>query len=87
MHFSKSGCDLKEESRKNKQTFGFSPVFRINSICLQVPKAFQPFQLFATFQRFIEGLKNTLNYFVNISNVVHPGQSNTYHSDQNYCWL
>lgn len=48
LQFSKSGCDLKEESRKNKQTFGFSPVFRINSICLRVARAFQPLQLFAT---------------------------------------
>lgn len=41
LQFSKSECDLKEETRKNKKIniWLFSHI-RINSICLQLPKAF-----------------------------------------------
>jgi len=41
LQFGKSGCDLKEETRKNKQTNSWLfPYIRINSICLELPKAF-----------------------------------------------
>lgn len=40
LQFSKSGCDLKEETRKNKQTNIWLFLYiRINSICLQLSKA------------------------------------------------